>query len=257
MLFRSSKVVKRVPRLQGGDFEGGIWSPDDGFVDATRLLAGYIQLATGCGAHARFETGVCGVRVERGRVVGVETPFEFIPARIVVNAAGAWAQEIGGLVTTRSLAFRPCRRHLFLSEKARWIDPAWPFVWDVSHQIYFRPDSGRLLLSPCDEDLAPAGIPETETRVAELLSQKIERHLPSLMGLPIWRSWAGLRTLTSDGRFVIGWDPKVEGLFWVAGLGGHGVTTSHSVGALAADMIVGVERSEARAFSPSRFFDDD
>ena len=93
--------------------------------------------------------------------------------------------------------------------------------------------------------------------MAELLSQKIERHLPSLMGLPIWRSWAGLRTLTSDGRFVIGWDPKVEGLFWVAGLGGHGVTTSHSVGALAADMIVGVERSEARAFSPSRFFDDD
>jgi glycine/D-amino acid oxidase-like deaminating enzyme len=88
----------------------------------------------------------------------------------------------------------------------------------------------------------------------ELLAYKITRFMPALTNAPINRRWAGLRTLTPDGRFVIGWDPKVKGLFWVAGLGGHGVTTSSAVGALAADLITAGTGAQSEAFSPARFF---
>jgi D-arginine dehydrogenase len=69
----------------------------------------------------------------------------------------------------------------------------------------------------------------------------------------IHRYWAGFRTIANDGRFVIGWDPQAEGFFWVAGLGGHGVTTSSAVGALAADLLTAGRDKEAEAFSPARF----
>ena len=74
-----------------------------------------------------------------------------------------------------------------------------------------------------------------------------------ISNVPIMRSWAGLRTLTPDGRFVIGWDPKVDGFFWVAGLGGHGVTTSSAVGALAAKLILNSDEKGSDGFSPRRY----
>jgi len=86
------------------------------------------------------------------------------------------------------------------------------------------------------------------------LAEKIERYIPALSDVSISRGWAGFRTLTPDGRFVIGWDPKVEGLFWVAGLGGHGVTTSSAVGALAVDLMLGGPEKKSPAFAPDRFF---
>jgi glycine/D-amino acid oxidase-like deaminating enzyme len=59
--------------------------------------------------------------------------------------------------------------------------------------------------------------------------------------------------LTPDGRFVVGWDRQIEKLFWVAGLGGHGMTTSSSVGALAAELLIGGPDKESSPFSPERF----
>ena len=89
--------------------------------------------------------------------------------------------------------------------------------------------------------------------IQEILAEKIQRFMPGLSSVAINKSWAGFRTLSQDGRFVIGWDPDVEHLFWVAGLGGHGVTTSSAVGALAADVILGSPNDLFEAFSPKRF----
>ncbi|MEE9143684.1 MAG: FAD-dependent oxidoreductase, partial [Candidatus Binatia bacterium] len=77
---------------------------------------------------------------------------------------------------------------------------------------------------------------------------------PGVLSVGIKKSWAGIRTLSSDGRFLIGWDPQVRGFFWVAGLGGHGVTTSSSVGSLAASLILDAnEKGRGEEFSPERF----
>ena len=89
----------------------------------------------------------------------------------------------------------------------------------------------------------------------ELLKQKLNRFSLSMGKLAVGGAKSGLRTMTPDGRFIIGEDARCEGFFWVAGLGGHGVTTCFSVGRLAADAILGKKRDNKlmRALSPERF----
>jgi len=77
--------------------------------------------------------------------------------------------------------------------------------------------------------------------------------MPGLSEVAIAKRWAGFRTLSPDSRFVIGWDPVLEGFFWVAGLGGHGVTTSAAVGDLAAEILLGGPGHKSDAFAPERF----
>jgi D-arginine dehydrogenase len=170
-----------------------------------------------------------------------------------VNASGAWANIIAEMAGARKMPLRPCRRHLYVSGPLSWVDKSWPFVWDVTHDIYFRPEGEGLLLCACDQTEVSPGDPPLDPSVKELLAEKIERYIPALSGVSISSGWAGLRTLSADGRFVIGWDPKVEGFFWVAGLGGHGVTTSSAVGALAADLILAGPGKSSEPFRPARF----
>ena len=153
-----------------------------------------------------------------------------------------------------NLSLSPYRRHLFVTEALDWVSADWPIVWDVSHEIYFRPESGGLLLSPCDESLQTPGLPVQDPAALELLADKAIQYLPKLADLPIRNSWCGLRTFAPDRRFVIGWDPQLEGFFWVAGMGGHGVTVSYSVGVLAASLILqSREQALSNEFSPARF----
>jgi D-arginine dehydrogenase len=206
----------------------------------------------------------CGSAVDAVRRIAggfeVSTRDEVIRTRVLVNAGGAWANTVAAMAGANPLPLSPCRRHLFVSAPLHWVDASWPFVWDVSHDIYFRPEGEGLLLCACDQQETGPCDPPLDAAVAELLAQKIDDYMPALAGVAIKKRWAGLRTLSGDGRFVIGWDPEVAGFFWVAGLGGHGVTTSSAVGSLAADLIITGMRAHAAgpgapaaSFSPSRF----
>jgi glycine/D-amino acid oxidase-like deaminating enzyme len=242
-----------VPVLKDSNFDGGVWCPSDGVVDIHALLSGFLKSAISAGAEIRYNCTLRGIEVKDRSVTGVSTDSEVIRTETVINAAGAWAESIGKLAGTTDVPLRPCRRHLFVSAPLPWVDRRWPFVWDLTHNLYFRPEAGGLLLCPCDQDEMAPGIPPTDGSIAELLAEKVTRFLPAMTGIAIKRNWAGLRTLTADGRFVIGWDPRVKGFFWVAGLGGHGVTASSSIGALAAGLILEGDNARAREFSPERF----
>lgn len=242
-----------VPVLKGADFDGAIWCPADGVVDIHALLSGYLKAASALGAQIRYGCLVQGIEARDGRASGIVTADGIIKAEAVINAAGPWAGVIGKMAGAAAPPLRPCRRHLFVTAPLPWVDPRWPFVWDDAHGIYFRPDSGGLLLCPCDQDEMAPGDPPTDGRIAELLAGKIRKYFPGVADVAIKKNWAGLRTLSPDGRFVIGWDPKVRGFFWVAGLGGHGVTTSSSVGNLAASLILDPADKRGGPFSPARF----
>ena len=247
------KTVKYVPVLKDAEFDGAAWCPTDGVVDIHGLLSGYLKGITAVGIEVRYGCAVQGIDVREGRVTGVVTSDGMIRTEAVINAAGAWAGMIGMQAGATAVPLHPCRRHLFLTAPLPWVDPGWPFVWDVAHEVYFRPDSGGLLICPCDQDEMAPCTPPTDESVAELLADKVKRYLPGISDIAIRKSWAGLRTLSGDGRFVIGWDSKVQGFFWVAGLGGHGVTTSSAVGALAADLILEKTEKKGAEFSPERF----
>lgn len=252
--FWSREVAeKRVPVLKEAEFEGAVWSPTDGVVDIHALIDGYLKAAMSRGVIIRYGSPVQSINVRQDRVVAVATTDDVITTEVVVNAAGPWAAMIGTRAGASDVPLRACRRHLVFTPPLPWVDQKWPFVWNVSHDVYFRPESGGLLLSPCDQDEMSPGVPPTDNSITELLADKVKRCLPGISNIAIKGSSAGFRTLSADGRFVIGWDPKVEGFFWVAGLGGHGVTTSSSVGALAADLILVPDSGSGEEFSPKRF----
>ena len=244
-------AVQRVPVLGQAAFDDAVWCPSDGVVDAAALLSHYLSEAKKRGARIITGMPVTGIEVLSNRVTAVRVGNQNFPCDVVVNAAGAWANEIASLAGSAQVPMKPYRRHLFMGSM-REIDPTWPFVWDLTHQIYFRPESSGLLLSPCDESPHSPGLPLTDDSACDLLTLKVSRYLPKLSELTLSKSWAGLRTITDDGNFVIGWDPKVFGFFWVGGLGGHGVTCSASVGRLAAATLHGDLKLD-HPFSPSRF----
>ncbi len=246
------KAKERVSILKDACFDGGVWCPTDGVVDIHGLLTGFLKVATARGARIRYDCKVKEIKVEEKRVTGVIVDHEFIEADVVINAGGAWAALIGKMAGATEISLRPLRRHLFVTVPLPWVDPRWPFVWDTSHDFYFRPEAGGLLLCACDQEEMQPGIPPTDNAVVELLAEKVKSYFPAASDVAIKTSWAGLRTFSPDGRFVIGEDPKLKCFFWVAALGGHGMTTSYGVGRLAAELILN-GKGRGEEFSPARF----
>ena len=247
-------VCEQIPFLKDSPAKGAIWCPTDGVIDIHGLLQGFLRSSEHRGAELRLSSRVQNILVAGGKVRGVQTDSEELTCDVVVNAGGAWAGDIGRMAGASAVPLRPYRRHIFVTEPCVWAQPDWPNVWDISHEVYFRPESGGLLLSPCDETWHEPGLPPTDPAALELLAEKVNRCFPHLPDLSIKNSWAGLRTMTPDKRFVVGWDPLLEGFFWMAGLGGHGVTVSSAVGCMAARLILGqIPLEEDAAFSPSRF----
>lgn len=252
--FSKEEICKKIPLLRQGDFEKALFCPSDGVVDIQAFLKGYLSLAQKAGL--RFLKNAKPLRIKRkGEIFLITTEQTVVEADILVNAAGAWAGEVSQACGGNRMPLNPCRRHLFYSEKGNDVSPDWPFIWDVAHQFYFRPEAGGVLFSPCDEDPMPPGDCPVEPSVQRRLTETLARHLPPLAQLRFVRSVAGLRTLTPDGRFIIGFDPRHSNLFWVAGLGGHGVTASFSIGDLASDILLSRphDHTLASVFSPRRF----
>jgi D-arginine dehydrogenase len=245
------KTRAAMPLIEGAALDGAVWCASDGVVDINALLSGYLKMAQSGGAAIRYGAAVEEVRVRNGRVQGIATSQGFVEADVVVNAAGPWVGPVGAMAGAAPIAFHPRRRHLFVTPPLDWVKPDWPFVLNVSDEVYFQPSSGGLMLCPCDEDELPPCDPPTRPEALELLAERLAAVHPDFPDVPIARYWAGLRTFSDDNRFVIGWDTKVEGFFWVAGLAGHGVTTSAAVGSLAARLLFGADADPN--FSPARF----
>lgn len=226
--------------------------PSDGVIDVDRMLAHCAEGARAGGASLRFGWDVRAIR-PGAEGFEVETDRGTLQARLLVNAAGGWAREVGRMAGGLDLAFQPLRRHLI------WSPTPWPasspWTWWADRPLYFRAESGGLLLCAVEEEavpLPPRGQqPPNREGILEPLADRLRELAPDLADLPIARLWNGLRTFAPDRRFVIGFDPLSPRLFWVAGLGGHGMTSGLAVGDLAARAIL--ERTTTGLLEPSRF----
>jgi len=225
--------------------------PGDGVIDIAGLLQACAEGARHGGADLRFGCAVAGV-------IPMEAGFELatdrgpLRAKTLAIAAGAWAGELGRMAGSQ-LAFTPLRRSLVWSGAAHPQQEPW--AWWVDRPFYLRPESGGLLMCPCEEaavPLPPRGRqPEPDSAVLEGLFASLRELAPHLAERPVTRTWTGLRTFAPDRRFVIGWDPWQPRLFWSAGLGGHGMTSGLAVGQLAADCYL--RKTTAGTLDPQRF----
>ncbi len=256
---RREEAERKVPILKGAKFSRALFCPSDALVRIQALLRGFLKAFSFYGVPV-----LCGLKVQTiERKEGgflVRTGQRTFFAKKIVNAAGAAAGLIGEKAGAFSVPLTPYRRHLFQSGFFRGEAANWPFVWDVTHNFYFRPVGSSLLLSPCDrvavtKHYAAEGREKMDLHMKELLFRKMKASRADFRGLRIKEGKSGLRTMAPDGRFVIGEDPKLKNFYWVAGLGGHGVTTCFSVGEFAAASILGKKRDKdlVRALSPKRF----
>jgi D-arginine dehydrogenase len=218
----------------------GVWAPDCGVVDAAGLLQAYLREV-----EVRFDTRLLGWEHQQDHLC-VNTSRGRIECGLLVNAAGPWAGALGGLPLT------PTNRTLFVTPEIEWVDPRWPCIWHVKQGLYFRPESGGLLLCPCDERPAEPGDYCEDPALVDELAGKLSRLQPQLCDISIRTQWVGQRVFAPDRQFVIGFDPRYQRLFHVAALGGHGVTASYAVGRLAAEQIMDGHEDAAQAFSPHR-----
>ena len=168
----------------------------------------------------------------------VYTAHERFAAGIVVNAAGAWCDEVGKLAGARPVGLIPKRRTAFIVDGPATSDlSAWPVVIDVDEQFYFKPESGRILASPADETPMPPCDVYAEDYDVALAVERIER-ATTLSIRHIRRKWAGLRSFVADKSPVVGMDRFLPGFFWLAGQGGYGIMTSPAMARAATGLMV-------------------
>ncbi len=251
-----AEACARVDVLAPSSFAGALFLPDNGNIDVHALLSAYLHHARRAGVEVRCKAEVIGVEVDGGRCRGVATTDGSVRARWVVNAAGAWAGVVARMAGAAPIELTPRRRCAAIFDAPAGVDAGrWPLTASVENQVYFEPDSGGILMSPMDEHpLAPCDArPDAETIAAGF--DRLARIAPVLQPRSLRRSWAGLRTFAPDRIPVVGEDPIVRGLFWLAGQGGCGIETSPGLGAIAADLIVdgATERFDASRLSPRRF----
>ncbi len=238
--------------LAMGSATVGIHVPGDGVLDIHAMISALSEAARRGGA--RLQTGAVVELIERrgGRAVGVRLASgESVDAGAVLIAAGAWASAMGA-ATGAPLALTPMRRHLAQLTPRERLSPQSPVVWCEDEEVYYRPESGGVLASPCDEDAYPPCLPPEAPSALALLAEKLGRVAPSLADASVQRSWACLRTFAPDRALVAGPDPRVPGLFWLGGLGGHGMTAGVGAGELAAALLRGEGHPLAQALAPCR-----
>jgi D-arginine dehydrogenase len=162
-----------------------------------------------------------------------------VRARVVVNAAGAWADTVGALLGAAPIGLVPHRRSAFTFRPPEGMAVAhWPVVASLDETWYFKPDAGVLLGSPANADpTVPHDVAPEELDVATGIHH-IEAATTLTIRRPL-RTWAGLRSFVPDGELVVGWDPACDGLFWLAGQGGYGIQSAPGVSALAASLLLG------------------
>ena len=246
-----------VPALRAGYLGGAAIEGDAFDMDVAAIHQGFLRIlrANGGTLGLRNRAG----RIERGRGVWeVETSSgEVFRAPVVVNASGAWGDDVARIAGVAGLGLQPCRRTAAIVDPTPFDVSEWPMICDVSEGWYARPEARtRLMVSPADA---------TPTHAHDVQPEEIDvaigiDRMQQALDIPVRRvehSWAGLRTFTPDGSLAFGWDPVVEGFFWCVGQGGYGIQTAPAAGRFVADMVLGRDPGQAAALvpviSPGRF----
>ncbi|MGO4334307.1 NAD(P)/FAD-dependent oxidoreductase [Labrys sp. KB_33_2] len=228
-------------------------------IDVHALHQGYLRGAKARGAELVTSAELLGLDRQAGHW-RIRTSSGSFEAGTVINAAGAWASTVGGLAGASTVVLTPLRRTAMMLDMPRGFDgTAWPMAIDIDEAFYFKPDAGRLLASPADETPSDPCDAQPEELDIAIAIDRIQR-AADLPVRTIARRWAGLRTFAADRSPVVGYDPKAEGFFWLAGQGGYGIQTAPALARAAAALVrcrpveeaVLAEGFDPTAVSPAR-----
>ncbi|MDE2620299.1 MAG: FAD-binding oxidoreductase [Sphingomonadales bacterium] len=248
-----AQIAARVQGLRP-EWVAGALEPDCCDIDVARLHQDCLARARRAGVElwtaARLVAAASGAA---GWTLGLADGRQ-LRAGVLVNAAGAWADAVAGLAGARPLGIRPYRRTVAQLRVAPAPEAGLPLVLDLGEAFYFKPQSGRLWLSPHDEtpsppcDAAPEDIDVAAAiaRLEGVVDWQVER---------VEHRWAGLRSFAPDRSPVYGFAPDQPRFFWFAGQGGFGIQTAPAAAAVGAALLGhGTSPVDPAPFGPQRFF---
>ena len=207
-------------------------------IDTDALLQTHVRTIRAAGGTIHTACPATAIRRDGAGWI-VTTPAGDHPARHLVNAAGAWADQIAAMAGLPPVGLTPLRRSMARIAAPAGHDVArWPMTFGAGETWYMKPDAGALIVSPAEEDPChPHDAWADDMVLAEGLS-RYEAHVTAPVTRLI-RNWAGLRTFAPDRQLVLGPDPLEPTFLWSAGQGGYGFQTSPAASRLLADLAAG------------------
>jgi D-arginine dehydrogenase len=250
-------LERRIPGLRP-EWVHALHEPACADIDVAALHQHYLARARKAGVELRCRTRLgTAEREGEGWRLGFGEAAE-ARAKVLVDAAGAWADPVAAIAGARSLGILPLRRTVVQLRSAPPPPDDLPLVLDISGAFYFKPEHGKLWLSPHDETPCQAGDAAPDELDVALAIDRFEQVVD-------WRTeavehkWAGLRSFAPDRLPVYGFDAQVPRFFWVAGQGGFGIQTAPAAARLGAQLLLGrprdsmTEALDAPLYAPERF----
>lgn len=260
-LMSAQDLQAAAPQLTNGRFVGGIWDKECGNLDVAALHHGYIKAAKKMGVEVKLEAQFekaertdHGWRVQLGR--------EEVEARIIINSAGAWGDQVAERCGIKPIGLEPLRRTLVTIPNPEGLpfDKSLPVILDFDEDFYFKPEGEGYLVSPADETPSAACDSQPDMEDIAIAVDHFERATGSSV-TKLEAKWAGLRTFAPDRAPVIGFEPGEDGFFWNVGQGGYGIQTSPAWSRYVAFLLLGKGMpedlqnagAEASWYDPARF----
>ncbi|QFY77948.1 FAD-binding oxidoreductase [Alcaligenes faecalis] len=234
----AEEALAMVPCLDPAQLAGALYDGQGQDMDVHALHQGFLKGAQAKGVKLRLDTEVLSAKWD-GECWEVQLTSEptTLRTRVLVNAAGAWADTLAERCGVQALGIQPKRRSAFLFSPPEGVDHReWPAVIDIGEEFYFKPDAGMLLGSPANADDVDAHDVVAEELDVATGIYRIEERTQLRIRRPS-HTWAGLRSFAPDGELVIGQDAQCPGFFWLAGQGGYGIQTAAGASLLAASLL--------------------
>ena len=231
-----AEALKLCPALKPDSFSAAGLDSGSFACNASLLLEDHREWAVEGGVDI-----ITGARVHSAQRLGsgweLGAGQEGIQAAVVVNAAGAWADEFAVLSGVEKLGLQPYRRTAAIVDVDHPLPQGCPMVAAADESFYFRRDGGQVLISPSEHE--PSGPEDAQPHPGDVEALIARLNTLTTLGIRgVRQAWTGLRTEAADGIPVVGFDAEAPGFFWLAGQGGYGFQTSSGIAELAAELIL-------------------
>lgn len=236
-LLTPEEVASRWPFLRLDDVTGATWSAKDGFAGPYEVTIAFANAARRKGATFHEQAEVTEIVAERGRIRGLRTSLGEFSSDVVVAACGpavpAMVKPLGIEVPVV-----PYRRHLYMTETFPQIPDTIPFIIDSGTGLYFRKETGGIMLGMVDKSDPPTFSMNVDDAYLEKLVEAALLRVPLLEQANILNGWAGLYDTTPDHHAIVDAVDEVKGLYLAVGFSGHGFMHSPAIGASLSERIL-------------------
>lgn len=230
--------VRRMAPYAADPIAGGTFGGRDGFIDPGALVNFLLGEAIRGGVQARFRSAVEGIEREAGGGFRIVASDGELVARVLVNAAGAWAAPLAAMLGVE-LPVVPVRRHIVVTGPCPGLPALIPMTIDADSGVLVRREGARVVIAYSNPDEPPGYDASFAPDFVERIADAVERRFPvvAAAGVDLQRSWAGLYEVSPDHHAILGEAPGASGFFLANGFSGHGVMHAPAAGRCVAELI--------------------